>query len=136
MKKYITVNRADGDAKAQIQAWGISCKAQTIPCIIITPKGNLAEIACDNWVEIEDGILSVKKRQEIEPELKQLIIKYAALEIDLFVSEGRVENRLSPTHLWYTFIHVPVEYSPEVALSAFYILKNAATPEFQVRNTQ
>jgi len=133
MKKFLTVNRADTDANAQIQDWGNSCKAQNIPCIIISPKGNLAEIACDNWLEIEDGVLPAVRRQEIEPDLKQLLIKYASLEIDLYVSEGRIKNRLTPTHLWYTFIHVPVERSPEVAISAFKILKNAI-PDLQFKN--
>src|SRR6476620_5773120 len=131
MKKYLTIDRADTDAKAQIQEWGNSCKEQNIPCIIVSPKGNLAEIACDNWEEIEDGILPVERRQEMEPKLKQLLIKYAHLEIDLFVSEGRVENRLIPTHLWYTFIHVPIEHSEEVAISAFNVLKKAI-PELQI----
>lgn len=134
MKKYLTIDNGNTDAKAQIQEWGNKCKELNIPCIVISPKGNLAEIACDNWMEIEDGVLSAEIRQDIEPELKQLLIKYASLDIDLYVSEGRKENCLTPTHLWYTFIHVPIERSPEVAISAFKILKNAI-PDLQLKNT-
>lgn len=135
MKKYLIVDSVNTDAKAKIQEWCTRCKELNIPCIIISPKGNLAEIACDNWGEIEEGVLPAEIRQEIESELKKLLIKYASLEIDLFVSEGRVENRLNPTHLWYTFIHVPIEHSPEVAISAFKILKNAI-PDLQLKNSQ
>jgi hypothetical protein len=135
MKEYLIVDSVNTDTKAQIREWSNSCKESNHPCIIISQKGNLAEIACDNWIEIEEGILPADRRQEIEPELKQLLIKYASLEIDLFVSEGRLENRLTPTHLWYTFIHVPIEHSPEVAISAFNILQNAI-PELQLKNPQ
>jgi hypothetical protein len=133
MKKYLTIKKEDTDAKLQIQEWCNRCKELGVPCIVISPKGNLAEIACDNWLKIEDGVLPAELRQAIEPELKQLLIKYASLDINLYVSEGRKENCLNPMHLWYTFIHVPIERSQEVAISAFYIIKNAI-PELQLKN--
>lgn len=132
MKKYIEVESTDSNAQARIQEWGEFCKTQKVPCIIIYIKNNLAEIACDNWLLAEDGIMPIDKRIELESELRELLDLYPNNGLDFFVSEDRVANQLKPTRLWYTFIHVPVVPAKILALNVFQILfaasQNSQTP--------